>query len=83
MAQLFLQMGDRNTADVKLQLLDEDGVQSEETDALYLHSQVLAKSEFYETKIFYRLNSNKKQLPIKMNVRTSHSADNYSKFILP
>ena len=48
-------MGDRNTADVKLQLLDEDGVQSEETDPLYLHSQVLAKSEFYETKISDRL----------------------------
>ena len=41
MAQLFLQMGDRNTADVKLQLLDEDGVQSEETDPLYLRLQPL------------------------------------------
>ena len=74
-------MGDRNTADVKLQLLDEDGVQYEETDPLYLHSQVLAKSEFYETKISDRLTFDKKQLPMEINVRTSHSAGNYTKCI--
>ena len=83
MSQQFLQMGDQNTTDLKLHLLNEDGIQYEETDPLYLHSLVLAKSNFYETKIFYHFNSNKKQLPIEMNVRTSHSADNYSKCILP
>ena len=39
MANQFLQMGDQNTADVKLQLLDEDGVEYEGIDHLYLHSQ--------------------------------------------
>ena len=83
MSQQFLQMGDQNTTDLKLHLLNEDGVQYKETYRLYLHSLVLAKSKFYETKIFDRLNSNKKQLPIEMNVRTSHCADNYCKCILP
>ena len=66
---------------MKLHLLNEDGVEYKETDPLYLHSQVLAKSEFYETKISNRLTFNKKPLLIKINVKTSHSADNYTKCI--
>ena len=73
MANQFLQMGDQNTADVKLQLLGQDGVKYEGINPLYLHSHVLTKSEFYKR----QLSSDERQLPIEIKVRTSHYGDNY------
>ena len=48
MTEKPLLFGDKNTADIKLWLIDSDGADYE-GNPVYLHSQVLAKSVFYKT----------------------------------
>ena len=68
-------MGDQNTTDVKLHLVDE------KTNPLYLHSKVFKKSQFQEAKLSDHWTSERKKMTIEIKVRTSHKGDNYTKFL--
>jgi len=72
MAEQFFQFGDRETADVKLQLICED-----EENVVYLHSQVLRKTEFYDAWLSHRWSLD--EWPRELNIRGSVSAGIYVK----
>lgn len=83
MAEQQLQFGDPNTADIKLRLIGSDGAEHEK-NPLYLHSQVLRKSEFYKTMLSERWSSHKQCLevednkrPLEIEVTSSHNVDEY------
>ena len=66
-------MGDQNTADVKLHLLDE------KTNPLYLHYKVLKNSQFKKANISDCQTFDNKKTRIQIKVRTSEKGDNYTK----
>jgi hypothetical protein len=78
MAEQLLQIGDQSTADIKLQLIGTDGGEHR-TNPLYLHSQILKKSEFYATLLCKRWSSERR--PIEMEITTFHSIEMYLKCI--
>lgn len=78
MAEQPLQFGDESTADIILQLIGTDGGENRR-NTLYLHSQILKKSEFYATLLCERWFSEK--LPIEMEITTFHRIEMYIKCI--
>jgi len=78
MATQLLQFGDKSTADTKLQLIGIDGTEYE-TNTLYLHSQVLRKSEFYEIMLSDTWSPGKQ--PIEIKITSPHYAEMHIKCI--
>jgi hypothetical protein len=78
MSKQLLLLGDTNTIDIKLWLINSDGAEHK-GNPLYLHSQVLRKYEFYKTMLFERWSSDKRSLEVE--VTSSHSVDEYIKCI--
>jgi hypothetical protein len=74
MAKQLFQFGDQETADIKLQFISEDG---DEENHVYLHSQVLKKSEFYEAWLSHRWSLDEQ--PRELKIRSSVSAEIYLK----
>lgn len=72
------EFGDKNTADVRLNLIDSAGVEYP-GNPLLLHSQVLKKAEFFETKLSQSGSSPK--LPFEMKVTCSGHPESYIKCI--
>lgn len=72
-----LQFGDQATADVKLQLIHTDGT-ADEANTLYLHSEVLRKSDFYKDKLSEHC-SQEPPIEIKMEITSPDSAEIYKK----
>ena len=70
--------GDKNTADVRLYLIDSAGVQHP-GNPLFLHSHVLKKAEFFETRLFESGSSVKPLFEIK--VTCSFQPQSYIKCI--
>lgn len=75
-----LQFGDKATADVKLQLLHTDGTAYEE-NTLYLHSEILRKSEFYKDMLSERC-FQEPPIEIEMKITNPNSAEIYIKCLL-
>jgi hypothetical protein len=78
MANQPLGFGDKNTADVTLHLTDSAGVEYT-GNPLVLHSQVLKKAEFFETKLSQRWSSDMQ--PFEIKVTCSYHPENYIKCI--
>lgn len=78
MIEPVLQFGDRNTADVILQLIRSDGTVYKR-NPLYLHSQILGKSEYYKAMLSDRWSSKKRPLEVKSTI--CHSFQKYIKCI--
>lgn len=78
MAKQLLQFADESTADTKLQLISKDGTEYK-TNTLHLHSQVLRKSEYYETLLSDSWSPEKQ--PTEIKISTPHSAEMYIKCI--
>jgi len=78
MSKQFLLLGDTNIVDIKLWLIDSNGV-DRKGNHLYLHSQVLRKYEFYKTMLSERRPSDKWSLEVE--VTSSQSVDIYIKCI--
>jgi hypothetical protein len=76
-----LQFGDQSTADIKLLLIGSDETEYE-GNPLYLHSQVLRKSEFYETLLSERWSAADK-LPMEIHITSPHCNEYYIKCICP
>jgi hypothetical protein len=79
MANQPVGFGDKNTADVRLHLTDPAGVEYT-GNPLVLHSQVLKKAEFFETKLSQRWSSGKR--PFEIKVTCSYHPESYIKCIL-
>jgi hypothetical protein len=77
MAKQLVHFGDKNTIDLKVNLIDLDGT-NYLGNHLYLHSQVLRKSQLYETMLFGRSSS---QPPLEIKERNSYGGENYVKCI--
>lgn len=73
-----LRFGDKNTADVRLNIIDSAGVEHP-GNPLLLHSQVLKKAEFFETKLSQSGSSAKR--PFEMKVTCSCHPESYIKCI--
>jgi len=78
MEEQLLLFGDQSTADIKLQLIGTDGGEHRR-NPLYLHSQILKKSEFYAALLSERWSSERP--PIEMEIATFHSVEMYIKCI--
>lgn len=78
MANQPLGFGDKNTADVRLNLIDSAGVEYP-GNPLLLHSQVLKKAEFFETKLSQSGSLGKR--PFVMKVTCSCHPESYIKCI--
>lgn len=74
MTEQLLLFGDKDTADIKLRLIGSDGADYG-GNPVYLHSQVLGKSEFYKTMLSERWSSSDKR-SVKVEGTNSHSVDN-------
>jgi len=74
-----LQFGDQSTADIKLLLIGSDETEYE-GNPLYLHAQVLRKSEFYETLLSERWSAADK-LPMEIHITSPHCNEYYIKCI--
>ena len=70
MAEQRLRLGDQKTADIKLYLVGPNGEDSER-NPVYLHSQVLRKSEFYNTMLSDRWSCSDER-PLEIKVTSSH-----------
>lgn len=84
MAEQLLQFGDERTADIKLQLSGTNEVYDRRSSTLYVHSQILKKSEFYGTLLGERWSSERpssERPPIEMEIITFHSIEMYIKCI--
>lgn len=77
MAKHGLQFGDKNTADIRLYLIGSSGQETE--DPLFVHSQVLKKAGFFETKLSECSSSDKRSFEIK--VTNSYNRENYIRCI--
>nr|ABK24906.1 unknown [Picea sitchensis] len=77
MAKHGLHFGDKNTADIRLYLIASSGQETE--DPLFVHSQVLKKAGFFETKLSECSSSDKRSFEIK--VTNSHNRENYIRCI--
>lgn len=78
MAKQPLGFGDKNTADVRLNLIDSAGVEYP-GNPLLLHSQVLKKAKFFETKLSQSGSSTKG--PFEIKVTCSYDPASYIKCI--
>jgi hypothetical protein len=74
-----LQFGDHRTADIKLQLIGTDGAEYQR-NPVYLHSDVLRKSEFYDTLMSERWSSDKKR-PLEIEITSRYCGQIYIKCI--
>lgn len=72
-----LQFGDQATADVKVKLIHTDETAHEE-NTLYLHSEVLRKSDFYKEKLSEHC-SEEPPIEIQMEITSPNSAEIYKK----
>nr|ABK27128.1 unknown [Picea sitchensis] len=77
MAKHGLHFGDKNTADIRLYLIGSSGQETE--DPLFVHSQVLKKAGFFETKLSECSSSDKR--PFEIKVTNSHNRENYIRCI--
>jgi hypothetical protein len=73
------QFGDQSTTDIKLELTSTDG-EERQRNSLYLHSEALRKSEFYNTLLSENWSSEKKR-PLEIEITTTQSAHIYIKCI--
>lgn len=78
MAKQPLGFGDKNTSDVRLQLIDP-AREAYLENPLLLHSQVLKKAEFFDTKLSQRWSSDKG--PFEIKITCSCHPENYIKCI--
>jgi len=78
MATQLMLFGDIDTADIKLRLISSDGAEHKGSP-LYIHSQVLRKSEFYITLLSECWSLDKRSLEVEGT--NSQSVDEYIKCI--
>lgn len=79
MGEEQLRWGDQNTADIKFHLIDLEGAEYG-GNPVYLHSQVLRKSEFYKNMISDRWSSSDER-PLELKVISCHRFKRYIKCI--
>ena len=75
MEKQVFQFGDEETSDIKLHIIGKDGG---EGHLVYLHSQVLKKSEFYEARLSERW-CLEDERPLELKIRPSVDPDIYVK----
>lgn len=78
MAKEALHLGDKATADVRLHLIGSTG-EEYGGNPIFCHSQVLKKSELFQTKLSERRSSDKP--PFEIKVKVSESNEKYMKCI--
>lgn len=78
MAQQRLVVGDKETADVILRLVPLEGL---EQPPLYVHSQVLRKSEFFDARLSERWSFGGGIQPIELTLNSCKNVENYVKCI--